>query len=289
MSRGAGKLGAVVLAGVIIICCVFGLLGLEKIPTGYVGVVYNMHGGVQNELLTQGFHWVSPTKTVKLFTVGNEQIVLSKDCRDGSEIDESFPVSTSDNANIKVSFQMSYRYKSDEVLDTFKSFKGMSGEDIMNNRVRTVLKSKVSETTSKYSIMQIYSGNREEINQKLTTSLNKSLGDAYGIEVIDASIIDVHPDEQLQKTIDDRVKAVQAKQKAEAEQQRIKVENENMLLEKEAAAEAVRIEAQAEADANRIISESITDGLLKKMEMEARNKHGWVEINGGSVITTKDK
>lgn len=30
----------------------------------------------------------------------------------------------------------------------------------------------------------------------------------YGIEVIDASIIDVHPDSQLQQTIDDRVKAM---------------------------------------------------------------------------------
>ena len=34
----------------------------------------------------------------------------------------------------------------------------------------------------------------------------------YGIEVISASIVDVHPDERLQQTIEDRVTALQKKQ-----------------------------------------------------------------------------
>lgn len=48
------------------------LLCLERIPAGYVGVVYSMNGGVQDDLLTQGFHFVNPTKQVKEFTIGNE-------------------------------------------------------------------------------------------------------------------------------------------------------------------------------------------------------------------------
>lgn len=283
-----GCLGGVILAVLIVAVIVCGALCLERIPTGYVGVVYSMNGGVQDELLTQGFHLVAPTKHVKEFTIGNEQLVLSKDTREGSEGDDSFLVSTADNANISISFQMSYRFKEDEVVSTYKKFRGMDGEQIVNNRVRTVLKAKISEVTTVYTMMDIYSGDRGKINDEITEFLSKELGQEFGIQVIDASIIDVHPDAQLQQTIDDRVRAMQRKQQAQAEQETIKVQNETMLLEAKAKADAMKIEAEGEAEANRIIAASITDGLLKKMEMEARMEHGWVTVNGGAIVTTEN-
>lgn len=283
-----GFIGGVVAAFILIVALAGAVLCLERIPAGYVGVVYSMNGGVQDEVLTQGFHLVSPTKKVKEFTIGNEQIVLSKDSRDGSEGDDSFAVATADNANIDISFQMSYRYDQSLVVNTYKNFKGMDGEDIVNARVRTVLKAKISEITTVHTMMDLYSGNRNEINTKLTKFLNEELHEQFGIEVIDASIIDVHPDAQLQKTIADRVTALQKKQQAEAEQETIKVQNETKLMQARAEAEALQIAAEAEANANRTISESITENLLKKMEMEARQQHGWVEVAGGSVVTTHD-
>lgn len=281
-----GFIGGVVAAIVIVIALVGSVMCLERIPTGYVGVVYSMSGGVQDEILTQGWHMVSPTKKVKEFTVGNEQLVLSKDSRDGSAGDDSFAVATADNANIDISFQMSYRYDQSKVVDTYKNFKGMDGEAIVNSRVRTVLKAKVSEITTVYTMMDLYSGNRNGINTELTSFLNEELHKQFGIEVIDASIIDVHPDAQLQHTIADRVTALQKKQQAEAEQETIKVQNETKLMQARAEAEAKQIQAEGEAKANETISASITDTLLKKMEMEARLAHGWVEVQGGTVVTT---
>lgn len=283
-----GLVGGVVAALVL----VFGFIGcvicMERIPVGYVGVVYSMNGGVQDELLTQGFHLVAPTKKVKKFTVGNEQLVLTKDERDGSKGDDSFMVSTADNANISVSFQMSYRFRQADVVSTYKKFRGMSGEDIVTSRVRTVLKAKISEVTTFYTMMDIYSGDRGKINAEITEFLNEKLGEEYGIEVIDASIIDVHPDTQLQQTIDDRVKAMQRKQQAEAEQETIKVQNQTKILEAKAAAEAKQIEAQAEAEANRVISSSITPELIQMKEAEARMEHGWVTVQGaGTVVASK--
>lgn len=284
-----GLVGGIMAGFALVICLLGAVFCLERIPTGYVGVVYSMNGGVQDEVLTQGWHLVSPTKKVKEFTVGNEQLVLSKDARDGSEGDDSFSVATADNANIDISFQMSYRYDQSRVVDTYKNFKGMDGATIVNTRVRTVLKAKISEITTDRSMMDLYSGNRNEINTALTEFLNAELHDQFGIEVIDASIIDVHPDAQLQQTIADRVTALQKKQQAEAEQETIKVQNETKLLQAQAEADAKQIQAEAEAKANETIANSITDTLLKKMEMEARLAHGWVEVQGGNVVTTTDK
>lgn len=287
------------MAAVIIVVGLFTVIGcIEKIPTGYVGVVYKMSGGVQDEILTQGWHIVSPTKKVKEFTVGNEQIVMTKDERDGSKGDDSFAVATADNANIDISFQMLYRYDAETVVDTFKDYKGMSGEDIVNNRVRTLLKSKISEVTTDYTMMDIYSGDRTTINQEITDYLNEEFHRQLGINVLDASIVDVHPSEQLQDTINKRVDAIQKKQEAEANQERIKVEKETELIQAEADAKiaeakaqaearVIEIEAQAEAEANRLIAQSITPELIAMKEAEARMEHGWVEIQGANSVVVK--
>lgn len=275
-----GFVGGIALAVILIVGLILGLMCVEKVPVGYEGVVYSMNGGVQEETLKQGWHIVSPTKKVREFTISEEQLNLTKDNN------ESFTVSTSDNAGIAISFQMSYRFNSDRIIDTYSKFRGMDGEDIINNRVKNVLKSKISEITSSYSMMDIYSGSRSEINKKLTEYLNEEFIKSYGVEVISASIIDVHPDEQLQKTIQDRVTALQKKQQAEAEQETIKVEAETKKIQAQAEADAMLIAAQAEADAYRIKSAEITDNLLRKWELDARMQHGWVTIQGANTVVT---
>lgn len=275
-----GFIGGTVLAAVLVVGLICGILCIEKIPVGYEGVVYSMNGGVQQETLTQGWHIVSPTKKVKEFAISEEQLNLTHDKG------ESFQVSTSDNAGIAISFQMSYHFLSDKIVNTYSRFRGMDGDDVINNRVKTVLKSKISEVTAKYSMMDIYSGARSSINKELTEYLNAEFTNDYGIEVTNASIVDVHPDEQLQQTINDRVTALQKKQQAEAEQETIRVEAETKKIQAQAEADAMIIAAQAEADAYRIKSAEITDNLLKKWELDARNKHGWVTIQGASTVVT---
>lgn len=272
---------------------------MERIPTGRVGVQYSLNGGVKDEVLDMGVNFVLPGIHVKEFTIGNEQLILSKDKREGSEGDDSFKVATSDDASISISFQMSYRYNPETVVDTYKKFKGMDGEDIVEQRVKTVLKSKISEITTDYSMMQLYSGNRSEINDKITEYLNREFGGAYGIEVMDASIIDVHPDKKLKAAIDNRVKALQEKQQAEAEQEKIKVQKETEKMQAEAdaqiavtqaqaKAEKMRIEAQAEADANNLKSNSITPELIQMKEAEARLQHGWVTVQGANTVVANE-
>ena len=154
---------------------------------------------------------------------------------------------------------MSYRYNPETVVDTYKRFKGMDGDKIVEQRVKTILKSKISEITTDYSLMDLYSGNRNEINTRLTEYLDKEFEKEFGIEVMDASIIEVHPDKTLKKTIDERVAALQKKQKAKAEQETIKVEAETKLLQAENEAKIKVKKAEAEAEVQ-----------LKKAEAEAK-------------------
>ncbi len=289
-----GIVGAAALAG-----GVYTIASIETIPTGKVGVQYSS-GGVKNEVLDEGWHFINPLLKVKEFTVGNEQLILSKDKREGSKGNEAFNVATSDDASIAVSFQMSYRYIPDKVVDTYRKFKGMDGEDIVDRRVKSVLKSKISEITTDYSMMDIYSGNRSELNAEITKHLNAEFNSDYGIEVLDASIIDVHPDKKLKSSIDARVKALQEKQQAKAEQEKLKVQKETEKIQAQADAEIERINAQtkagklkiqaeAEAEANKVVSSSITEELIRMKEAEARLKHGWVTVQGADAVVTVKK
>ena len=135
--------------------------------------------------------------------------------------------------------------------------------------------------------MDIYSGNRSEINAKITEYLNKQFSKAYGIEVVDASITDVHPDEKLKTAIDNRVTALQQKQQAEAEQETAKVQAETNLIKAQNEADIKLLEAQAEAEANKLIAQSITPELIAMMEAEARLEHGWITVTGSdtTVVT----
>ena len=273
---------ALLIALIVVINC------MVKIPVGYAGVIYSMNGGVKNNTLSPGYHITKPTEHVKCFTTSNEQLLLTKDEREGSEGDDSFKVSTSDDASIAISFQMSYKFNEAQLVDTYKKFRGMDGESIVNNRVKSVLKSKVSEITTNYSMMDIYSGNRSEINSKLTDYLDSRFIKEYGINVLDASIIDVHPDDQLKEAINNRVTALQKKQQAQAEQETAKVEAETALIKAENAA-AIKIkEAEAEAESNKLKAASITEELISMKEAEARLKHGWVTVqSGGTVAVTE--
>ena len=279
-----GLLGGVTFGIIMFFTIICMVICIERVPVGYEGVVYSMNGGVSGETIGQGWHLVAPTKRVKLFTVGNEQLVLTKDKREGSKGNDSFRVSTSDDATIAISFQMSYRFNPDTLVETYKKFKGMSGEDIVERRVKAVMKSKVSEVTTDYSLMDIYSGNRAEINNKITEYLNEDFLKAYGMEILDASIIDVHPDEQLKQTINNRVEALQKKQQAQAEQETAKVEAQTALIKAQNEAEIAITKAKAEAEANRVKAASITPELIQMKEAEARYKHGWITVQGADAI-----
>lgn len=94
--RKNGFVGAIVLAIIIFGGVILGFSCTSRVPTGYVGVVYNMNGGVDGEVLSQGWHLVAPTKKVTTYSIGLEQSYLTSEEKGDSPNDESFSIPTSD-------------------------------------------------------------------------------------------------------------------------------------------------------------------------------------------------
>ena len=285
----SGKIGAIVLAVLLVFCVIAGITCLEKVPAGYVGVVYNMNGGVDGEVLTQGWHMVAPTKKVTTYSIGIEQSYLTSDNKGDSKQDESFSIPTSDGKTVRVNLEFSYRFDEVRVASTFVMFKGKSGEVIKDTFIKPKIIAWTQEVSANYPVTDIFGDKRTAINAELDTYLKEKF-DPYGIVIDTVNFTDISVDDETAAAIQKKVTAQQEmelanieaqtakiqaekdKQVAEvAAQQKIIEENakaEAMRINAEAEAEALRIKAEAEAEANRLVAASLTPQLIEKIKYE---------------------
>ena len=288
-----GKIGAILLA------LVLGLIGavicLERVPAGYVGVVYNMNGGVDGEVLTQGWHLVSPTKKVTTYSIGIEQSYLTSDEKGDSKEDESFSIPTSDGKTVRVNLEFSYRFDEARVAQTFVTFKGKSGETIKDTFIKPKVIAWTQEVSANYPVTDIFGDKRTAINAELDTYLKEKF-DQYGIVIDTVNFTDISVDSETAAAIQKKVTAQQelelanieaqtAKIQAEKDKQVAEIAAEQAIVEANAAAEVVRIEAEAEANANKVIAASLTPELIEKLKYEQWNGAvPKVTTSGGAII-----
>lgn len=256
-----GKIGAVI-STILVGAIVVGTISCAtKIPNGYVGVQYSLNQGVKGEILHQGLNFVNPMVKVTKYSISAEQLFLCKDEKAGSEDDDSFNVTCKDGT-VNVDLEMSYRFNEDKIIDVFKKYKGMSGQDIVNNVIREKIKGYTKEVTSKYTVIEAKMEKVSELNLELTKHLTDKLAE-YGIDVESASISDMRVNSEIEQAITERAKANQDLEAEKQKQQKAKVEAETKVIKAKADAEATKISAEAEANANRLKQQSINETIVK--------------------------
>lgn len=273
-----GMVGAVVSA-----VAIFGIIvGLfvctEKIPAGYVGVVYNMNGGVEDEVLTQGFKVVAPTKKVTLYSIALEQSYMTDGDQGDSPDDESFEIPTKEGASLDVDVAFSYSFELTEVPKTFTRFRGQSGKEILKSFIKPKMQAWIKEITPDFAMIDIVSKQRGMVNATLTEKLKERFAQ-YGITIDNVALSDVRPDEETDKAIKEKIKAQEALETAKVTAEKDKVEAnrdkevaeinaEKAKIEAQGKADARKIEAEGEAAANKMISDSLSDKLIENKKID---------------------
>ena len=284
----SGLVGAVVVGTLVIGGGIFSLLCIEKIPAGYVGGQYSVNGGVKKEVLTSGWHLVSPAIKVSRYSVATEQLYMSKHEREGSSGDDSFDVTCKDG-KLNADFEMSYSFNADNIPAVMKRYRGMSGEDIIDSVVRGKIKTFINEETSKFTVMDAHLEKKGELNKTIFARLKKELS-TYGITVESANLSATRPDDKLAKAIAERSEANQKLEKIKLEAQIVEQEAENKKIEAQGEADAKIIKAESEAKANKILQQSLTNELLKREAIEAWKAGGSKVpqvVGSGSITNLK--
>lgn len=278
---GKGAIGVAVLGVGIAAAVVGGFVCSERIPAGYVGVVYNMSGGIDGEVLTQGWHLVAPTKKVTTYSIGIEQSYLSSEEKGDSPKDESFSTPTSDGKSLTVDLEFSYKFDADKIADTFIMFKGQSGKEVKDTFIKPKMRAWTQEVTAKYPVTDVFGDKRQELNEALDVYLKEKF-EPYGILIDTVNFTNISTDKETSAAIQKKVTAQQelelanieaktAKVEAEKEKQVAEVNAEKKKIEAEGNAEATKIKAAAQAEANKEIAASLTPELIEKIKYDKWN------------------
>ena len=277
-----GKIGGIVTGIIIAFIIITAFACSERIPAGYVGVVYNMNGGVEEEVLTQGWKFVSPTKKVTKYSIALEPSFMTADKEGDSPDDESFEIPTREGASLDADVAFSYSFELEQVPATFARFRGQDGKEILKSFIKPKMQAWIKEITPEFTMMEIVSTKRGAVNTALTERLAERFK-VYGIIIDNIALADVRPDDKTAEAIDEKIQAQEALEKAKVNAEKDKVEAnrdkeiaeinaEKARIEAQGKADAKLISAEAEAQSNRKIAESLTPELIELKRVEAKYK-----------------
>lgn len=235
---------------------------VERIPAGYVGVQYSVNGGVKEDVLTQGWHVVAPTIKVTQYSVATEQLYMSVDERGDSEPNQNFDVICKDG-KMNIDFEMSYSFDPENVTKVFEKYRGMDGREVVDSIIRGKIKTKVSEVTSEYSVLEAYQEKKAELNTDITNTLREYLKE-FGVNVESANITRASVDASIEAAITERSRVAQELEAEKMNQEKATLKAQTAMIEAEGKNKVMIENARAEAEAYKIKSEQITDELLEK-------------------------
>lgn len=230
-------------------------------------------------------------KHVKQFPISQQQIVFSDDPSDYNvkEHTDWHIDAPANGGMVGINLTVNYNFLPDRVVELYRRFNGMDGEAIVESRVQNSIIAYVKEVTPRFTVMDIYSDKKSEVNQAITEYLNEKLLDEYGINVSGALVIDVELDATLQEKIKAKEQAKQDAEIADLNRQTALAQAETDKVVAQSEADVAMIAARAEAEANRVISASITPELIQMKEAEARMEHGWVTVQGADSVISASK
>lgn len=251
------------------------------IPANHVGIKYSPISGVKTETLDAGFKTKAPLDRITTFDTTVQEVELT-----------NLVGQTKDGQYVTITAKVKYFVNSTNAYKVFTQFKTM--KRVEEQLIPDATQRSIEQVTTQYNVFEIMGEARNAIYKDIELALTARFADA-GINLYSITIADADAGEDIENAIRAEAIARQNVQKAEQELAKAEIDAQQKVVQAQADLEKAKIlaeqkvvEAEAEAQANKLISESITQGLIDKIEAEARLKHGWVEITGANSIVVKE-
>ena len=237
----AGKGLALLVTGIFLLILV--IKSTVTIRSGQAGVLYKtFSGGVDTEqTYGEGFHFVAPWNKMIIYAVRQQEVF------------EKMSVLSSNGLEIKLDasawFQPDYA--------TLGNLHQEKGEDYIDRILLPTIRSAARSVVGRYTPEQLYSSKRDAIQKEIFEESKKIVSSQY-IQLNEILVRDV----TLPPTIKD---AIERKLRQEQEA----LEYEFRLVKAKKEAERQKIDAEGKAVANKILSASLTDKILKEKGIDA--------------------
>ena len=261
-----GDMRGVGCIALIVACIMLGVSLFSTIPTGYTGILTTF-GKVNDNTIEAGLNVKAPWQSIVLMD-NREQTKEFK-----------FLAFSSDMQEVTVAGHISFAIDKTAAMNLYRSVGKNYYDILVPHRLEESGRVLVSQRSAEQLI-----ASREALAPELLTAIRGAV-EPYGLNIISISL-DIDFSDSFTDAIEAKQVATQVLQKTQTEQ-----EQETMIaqqqaerqkiaaqakadvakLEAEAEAYSVRIKAEAEAAANELVSQSLTDGLIKYMETNLWN------------------
>lgn len=258
---------------IILSLVLFRVLAVKRIPANTVGVRVSAFGGVQDTTLQTGYHFQIPfVDTVYTLPTSVQTKTMEK-----------ITTQTKDGQWLNTNIDVKYRVNKEKAMTVFSNYTTL--DTVNDSVVSPAVQRAIESVTGNYDIYDILGNKRTEVYEMIDKAL-KDKFESYDLEFVSFTITDQDAGDEIETAI--KNESVKQKEIDTAKQEKAKaeVEAETKKVQAQAEADNAVIKAEGEAKANKVKSDSITDNLIRMKEAEAREKHGWVTVNGvGGVIT----
>jgi len=234
---GLAMIGFVVAALIALLQC------WTIIPAGHVGVI-DFFGNVSDNTLYPGVNLVNPMANVIKFDARTQ------------ELKEVMNVPSKEGLSVELEISLLYSLSFANANKIYKTV----GEDYVDKILIPQFRSVVRGVTASYDAKALYTEEREVLSKRIETDLSKLVG-PRGITLEAAPLRQITLPPGLTSAIEEKLKAEQESQRMQ------------FILQRETQeAQRKRIEAQGVADFQKIVSQGISEQLLKWKGIEATEK-----------------
>lgn len=258
---------------IILSLVLFRVLAVKRIPANTVGVRVSAFGGVQDTTHQTGYHFQIPfVDTVYTLPTSVQTKTMEK-----------ITTQTKDGQWLNTNIDVKYRVNKEKAMTVFSNYTTLN--TVNDSVVSPAVQRAIESVTGDYDIYDILGNKRTEVYEAIDKAL-KDKFESYDLEFVSFTITDQDAGDEIENAI--KNESVKQKEIDTAKQEKAKaeVEAETKKVQAQAEADNAVIKAEGEAKANKTKSDSITDNLIRMKEAEAREKHGWVTVNGaGGFIT----
>lgn len=242
------------------LCVILGIvvfisgMSFKIIPTGYTGI-RTTFGQVSEQTLGSGFNPKIPfVQNIKL--VNNKQQDINIDAEVWGETTEKTPVFASD---VIVTYQINSE-KSSWIYANINNTDNLIEQSLVASSIKSAMvELGVKDVTNRSKIEPM-------VKDKLQGSLNEKYGEST-VVVLKVVINNMDFEDSYNEAIAAKSIAQQTYEKQQIENDtavaKAEADKKVAVAKAEAEAEATLIKAQAEADANKLLTESLTDSVLK--------------------------
>lgn len=255
---------------------------IAVVPANHVGILYSPFAGVKEETIPEG--WNKKGLLDKVYKINTEVQTVQLSNITGQTRDAQW---------VEMILDIKYKVDPTTAYQVFKQYRNL--ENVGTSLIPPTVQRSIENITTQYNIMDLLGEERNAVYLGVENNLKERLS-ASGITFVSINFVDTEAGAALEQAIEKEGIAKKAVETAEQERLRSEIEAQKRVVEAEAdkqkaviEAETKLIEAQAEADANKKLSESLTPQLIQKMEMEARQKWGWVTIQGANSIVVDER